>query len=95
MPPTAPARPSGTARPLRGTTGRLAARAGPVMLAIAVQSVANPVFHGALGLTLPAAKSRVQRARKRLKAQLVTACQVRLDEAGKVCCFVPRPPLER
>lgn len=45
------------------------------------------------GLSLPGAKSRVQRARQRLREQLVRACQVRLDEAGKVCCFVPRPPL--
>ncbi|HYN79558.1 MAG TPA: sigma-70 family RNA polymerase sigma factor [Lamprocystis sp. (in: g-proteobacteria)] len=42
------------------------------------------------GLTLPGAKSRVQRARKRLREQLSTACQVRLDETGRVCCFVPR-----
>ncbi|AWI75740.1 RNA polymerase sigma factor SigZ [Parazoarcus communis] len=47
-----------------------------------------------LGLTLPAAKSRILRARKRLKTRLVTACQVRFDEAGQVCCFVPRAPLE-
>ncbi|HMU16176.1 MAG TPA: RNA polymerase subunit sigma-70, partial [Thauera aminoaromatica] len=39
------------------------------------------------------AKSRVQRARQRLRAQLLRACQVQLDEHGKVCCFVPRPPL--
>jgi RNA polymerase sigma-70 factor (ECF subfamily) len=44
------------------------------------------------GLTLPGAKSRVQRARKRLREHLSTVCQVRLDEAGRVCCFVPRPP---
>jgi RNA polymerase sigma-70 factor (ECF subfamily) len=42
------------------------------------------------GLTLPGAKSRVQRARKRLREHLATACQVRFDEVGKVCCFVPR-----
>lgn len=46
-----------------------------------------------LGLTLPAAKSRVQRARARLKEQLTVACQVSFDEAGGVCCFVPRRPL--
>jgi RNA polymerase sigma-70 factor (ECF subfamily) len=46
-----------------------------------------------LGLTLPAAKSRVQRARLRLRAQLAAACQVSFDAAGKVCCFVMRPPL--
>jgi RNA polymerase sigma-70 factor (ECF subfamily) len=42
------------------------------------------------GLTLPGAKSRVQRARKRLREHLSTACQVRFDETGRVCCFVPR-----
>jgi RNA polymerase sigma-70 factor (ECF subfamily) len=45
-----------------------------------------------LGLSLPAAKSRVQRARRRLRAHLREACQVRFDAAGNVCCFVPRPP---
>lgn len=42
------------------------------------------------GLTLPGAKSRVQRARKRLREHLSEACQVKFDGAGKVCCFVPR-----
>lgn len=44
------------------------------------------------GISLPGAKSRLQRARRRLKAHLTEACQVRRDEAGNVCCFVPRPP---
>lgn len=43
-----------------------------------------------VGISVAGAKSRVQRARKRLKAQLSKACQVRFDETGKVCCFVPR-----
>lgn len=47
-----------------------------------------------LGLSLPGAKSRVQRARTRLREQLVRACQVRFDDNGEVCCFVPRPPLD-
>lgn len=46
-----------------------------------------------LGLTLPGAKSRLQRARRRLREQLVSACQVRFDASGEVCCFTPRPPL--
>ncbi len=41
-------------------------------------------------LSLPAAKSRIQRARKRLRAQLIEACQVRFDDDGKRCCFTPR-----
>lgn len=43
-----------------------------------------------LGLSLPAAKSRVQRARKRLRLQLTTACKVQFDEAGHVCGFAPQ-----
>ncbi len=39
------------------------------------------------GLALPAAKSRIQRARKRLKQVLHETCQIILDEQGKVCCF--------
>lgn len=46
-----------------------------------------------LGLSLPGAKSRLQRARQRLKAQLESACQVRYDEDGQVAGFTPRPPL--
>ena len=44
------------------------------------------------GLSLPGAKSRVQRARRRLRARLLEACQVKLGPTGRVCCFVPRPP---
>ncbi len=45
------------------------------------------------GLSLPGAKSRIQRARKRLRERLSQACQVRFDAAGHVSDFVPRPPL--
>ena len=58
-----------------------------------LQGLAQQVYAEKLGLSLAAAKSRVQRARLRLQAQLVNACQVKFDPAGKVCCFVPRPPL--
>jgi len=44
------------------------------------------------GLSLPGAKSRVQRARKRLRERLTQACQVRLDASGLVSDFVPRQP---
>ena len=59
-----------------------------------MQGMAQKDYARQLGLTLPAAKSRVQRARQRLRAQLATACKVSFDDDGKVCCFVPRPPLE-
>ncbi len=38
-------------------------------------------------LSLTAAKSRIRRARKRLKQALKTACGVRYDEEGNICCF--------
>ena len=59
-----------------------------------IQGVTQKAFAERLGLSLPAAKSRVQRARLRLRSQLADACQLTFDAEGKVCCFVPRPPLE-
>jgi RNA polymerase sigma-70 factor (ECF subfamily) len=58
-----------------------------------MQGVTQKDYAGRLGLSLPAAKSRLRRARLRLRSQLAEACQVTFDEEGKVCCFVPRPPL--
>lgn len=60
-----------------------------------IEGISQQAFASRLGLNLSAAKSRIQRARKRLRDQLVTACQVRFDEAGQVCCFVPREPLAK
>lgn len=41
------------------------------------------------GITLAGAKSRIQRARKRLKNELNIACKIIFDEQGNVCCFDP------
>ena len=42
------------------------------------------------GLSLAATKSRLLRARERLRQQLYQDCQVRLDDTtGRVCCFIP------
>ncbi|MBS1207706.1 MAG: sigma-24 (FecI-like) [Proteobacteria bacterium] len=58
-----------------------------------IEGMSQAEFAERLGISLPGAKSRVQRARLRLKAQLASACQVSFDEQGKVCCFKPRAPL--
>jgi RNA polymerase sigma-70 factor (ECF subfamily) len=55
-----------------------------------IEGMSQKDYAARLGLTLPGAKSRVQRARARLKARLTEACQVRFDANGEVCCFVPR-----
>lgn len=41
-------------------------------------------------LSLAAVKSRLLRARQRLRDGVVRNCQVRFDETGQVCCHVPR-----
>jgi len=45
------------------------------------------------GLSLPAAKSRLLRARQRLRDQLSAACQVRFDDDGSISGHVPRSPI--
>lgn len=47
-------------------------------------------YAAAHGLSLPGAKSRVQRARARLRETLVECCGVHFDaDTGRVCCQVP------
>jgi len=46
-----------------------------------------------LGISLSGAKSRLQRARLRLKSRLIEGCQVCFDADGQVAGFVPRRPL--
>jgi len=56
-----------------------------------LQGMSQADFATASGLGLSAAKSRLQRARQRLKERMTQACQVQLDAAGHVADFVPRP----
>lgn len=46
------------------------------------------------GLTLSAAKSRIQRARQRMRERMVVVCQVSFDGAGHIEDFVPRAPIK-
>lgn len=55
-----------------------------------LQGMAQADYAKSRGLTLSAAKSRIQRARQRMKQHMTIACQVSLDEAGHVTDFVPR-----
>jgi len=58
-----------------------------------LEGMTQEAFARMKGLSLPGAKSRIQRARMRLRRQLVRACQVEFGEDGQVLHFVPRPPL--
>jgi RNA polymerase sigma-70 factor (ECF subfamily) len=55
-----------------------------------IEGVKQQTFAEAHGLSLSAVKSRILRARQRLRKFMVRNCQIRFDEAGKVCCHVPR-----
>lgn len=56
-----------------------------------LQGMPQAEFATARGLNLSAAKSRLQRARQRLKQRMTVACQVQIDDTGHVADFVPRP----
>ncbi len=58
-----------------------------------LQGMAQADYARAKGLSLSAAKSRLQRARVKLRSQMSQACQVQLNESGQVTDFVPRPPM--
>ena len=55
-----------------------------------LQGMKLQAYADARGLTLPGVKSRIQRARRRMQDMIVRNCQVQFDEAGRVCCHVPR-----
>lgn len=55
-----------------------------------LQGMPQAEFAKLKGLGLSAAKSRVQRARQRLREQMTQACRVQIDRTGHVADFVPR-----
>ena len=57
-----------------------------------LQGMAQADFAKLKGLSLSGAKSRLQRARERLRVQMTSVCQVKLDHSGGVEDFVPRSP---
>jgi RNA polymerase sigma-70 factor (ECF subfamily) len=59
-----------------------------------LEGMSQADYAALVGVSLPGAKSRVQRARLRLREQLTCACKLRLDDQGKVCCFTPCRPAE-
>ncbi len=58
-----------------------------------IEGVSQVAYAKEHGLSIPGAKSRLQRARRRLRIHLTEKCQVRHDDEGTICCFVPCPPV--
>ena len=71
--------------------GELSVEDGAIIRACDLQGQTQRVFAEKHGLSLPAAKSRLLRARQRLRDRLTTACQVRFEPDGSVAGHVPRP----
>ncbi|NMM38548.1 MAG: sigma-70 family RNA polymerase sigma factor [Glaciimonas sp.] len=55
-----------------------------------IQAMSHAEYAQRKDLSLSATKSRLQRARKRLREQMTSACQLQFDEFGRVSDFVPR-----
>lgn len=72
----------------------LSADDADILRACDLQGLSVRAYAEARGLGLPAAKSRLLRARQRLRERMTTACQVRLDADGSVASHVPRPPAD-
>lgn len=77
---------------LPGGLAKLSAQDREAVLLCDMQGTPLSNYAIQVGLSLPAAKSRLQRARRRLRSRLARACHVSYDNEGKVCCFVARPP---
>ncbi|WP_323000839.1 sigma-70 family RNA polymerase sigma factor [Denitromonas sp.] len=70
--------------------GKLAPEDTAILRACDLQGQTVRAYAQAQGLSLAAAKSRLLRARHRLRERLVTDCRVGFDEHGAVCCHFPR-----
>ena len=93
-PPESPPSVDGLTQCLPRVLSELSAQDREAITLCDIEGMTQQDFARLKGITLPAAKSRVQRARTRLKARMTEACRVSFAPTGEVAGFVPRPPLE-
>lgn len=67
----------------------LSAQDSDILRQCDIAGVRQQAYADAHGLSLPAVKSRLLRARQRMRDYLIGNCGVRFDAAGKVCCHAP------
>ncbi len=72
--------------------GKLAPEEAALLRACDLQGQTVRAYAQLHGLSLAATKSRLLRARGRLRERLVADCRVGFDDAGSVCCHFPRQP---
>lgn len=70
----------------------LEAKDSEIIKACDIRGMTQKEYADRHGMTLVATKSRLQRARQKLRRQLSQSCKVKLDEYHRVCCFTPRDP---
>ncbi len=73
------------------TLSELSTEDAAILRACDIEGQTQRAFAEAQGLSLSAVKSRLLRARQRLRGRLTLACQVRFDADGSVAAHVPRP----
>ena len=76
---------------LSRTLGELSAEDAAILRACDIAGQTQRAFAQAQGLSLPAVKSRLLRARQRLRERMAQACQVRFEPDGRVASHIPRP----
>ena len=54
-----------------------------------IQKLSQESYANKVGLSLPATKTKLQRARQKLRERMITACKIQFDETG-VSDFTPR-----
>lgn len=74
---------------LTSVIGKLALEDAAMLRACDLQGQTVRDYAQRSGLSLPAAKSRLLRARQRLRDRLVIDCRVGFDLDGSVCCHLP------
>lgn len=74
------------------TLGELSVEDAAVLRACDIEGQTQHDFATAQGLSLSAVKSRLLRARQRLRDRMAQACQVQFEPDGRVASHVPRPP---
>ncbi len=75
---------------LTSVIGKLATEDAAVLRACDLRGQTQREYAQMHGLSLPATKSRLLRARQRLRDRLMADCQVGFDADGAVCCHEPR-----
>jgi RNA polymerase sigma-70 factor (ECF subfamily) len=79
------------ARCLQPMLGRLHPTARDALTRVDLDGQTHREAAAQLGISVSGMKSRVQRARRELKAQLTSCCQVRTDSTGALSDYEPNP----